>query len=107
MDYNLPTPDENVAMIRICLDLATCDGNLNAGKMEALNRVVSFLQCGQFEADKAQQMNPADAMLIAQKMSEDNREMLIMLLNTVAKGEGPINKREEQCINTTKMLLDL
>jgi uncharacterized tellurite resistance protein B-like protein len=107
MDYQLPSLEENVAMIRICLDLATCDGNLNAGKIEALNRVVSFLQCGQVEADKAQAMNPAQAMLIAQKMSEENRDMLIMLLNNVAKGDGPINNREEYCINATKMMLNL
>lgn len=104
---NLPTKQENIAMLRICLDIALCDGSLNAGKEEALNRVVQFLQCGQAEVDKAQQMNSTSAILILQKMDEINRDMLIMLLNNVAKGDGPINQREQYCIGATKAMLNL
>lgn len=103
----LPTRQENVAMIRICIDLATCDGGFNPGKIEALNRVVQFLQCGQLEVDEAEALNSATAMLTLQKMNEDNRDMLIMLLNNVAKGDGPINQREQYCIDATKMMLNL
>lgn len=102
-----PTQQENVAMIRLCLDLATSDGNLTSAKIEGLNRAVAFLQCGQTEADMAQSMNPASAVLILQKMDKINREMTVDLLRMVAKADGPINSREEYCINVTKTMLNL
>lgn len=107
MNYSSPTNEEKVAMIRICLDLAQCDGGLNAGKIEGLNRVVSCLQCGQSDVDKAQKMNSANAILVAQKMTEANRDVLIWLLYNVARSDGPTTSREEECINITKMLLNL
>lgn len=106
-DIALPTRQENIAMIRICLDLAVCDGNLNNGKIDALNRVVSFLQCGQTEVNEAESLNSAQAMLVCQNMHEDWKDMLVMLLNNVAKGDGPINSRENYCINATKAMLGI
>lgn len=98
MPNNL-TQKGKVAMIRLYLDLATSDGNLTSAKVVGLNRAVAFLQCGQTEADMAQSMNPASAVLILQKMDKINREMTVDLLRMVAKADGPINSREEYCIN--------
>lgn len=104
---NYPTQQEKVAMIRLCLDLATSDGNLTPAKMEGLNRAVSFLQCGQTEADMAQTMNPATAVLTLQKMDKINREMTVDLMRMVAQADGPINSREKYCIDATKVMLNL
>lgn len=104
-DY--PTQKEKVAMIRLCIDLATSDGNLTPAKIEGLNRAVSFLQCGQSEADMAQSMNSASAVLILQKMDRIIREMTVDLLRLVAKADGPINSREDYCIKATKVMLNL
>lgn len=104
---NYPTQQEKVAMIRLCLDLATCDGGLTSAKLEGLNRAVGFLQCGQAEADMDQSMNPASAVLVLQKMDKFNREMTIDLLRMVAKADGPINSREEYCIGASKTMLNL
>lgn len=104
---NYPTQNEKVAMIRLCLDLATSDGILTSAKVEGLNRVVTFLKCGQTEADMAQSMNPASAVLILQKMDKNNREMTVDLLRMVAKADGPINSREEYCIKAAEIMLNL
>lgn len=104
---NYPTQQEKVAMIRLCLDLATSDGNLTPAKMEGLNRAVSFLQCGQKEADMAQSLNPATAVLTLQKMDKINREMTVDLMRMIAQADGPINAREKYCIDATKAMLNL
>lgn len=106
-DFPYPTQKEKVAMIRFCIDLATSDGGLTPAKIEGLNRAVSFLQCGQSEADMAQSLNPASAVLTLQKMEKINREMTIDLMRMVAQADGPINSREQYCIDATKAMLNI